>query len=526
VSQFKAKIKQTGPQSHIITPADDKHIEYKYFIDPNAPDQGAATGGGSRSIKDFVDSIGTSMNATLFLPHTRASNTTTYTLTTSETIPSNIALEFGNGAVLAGAGTLTINGPFSSGLNQCFNMSGGIAFGAGSVQDIHLDWFGFSSDATAANNDTYFTNAVASMSAGQRLIVPAGTTEIENVVFNPTDGCGLVFNGILESGATGTALTVGSTATYHDYYHIENLKVNSSTKDHTAGRIGVLFANVQKSYINIRRVYGFETGVKLFGYGQGCVYNEVHLGNLLDNKYSLHLDSDSNGWCNENNFYGGSFQWSSSTDTAGFRHIWLDYYATNQLNNTRFYGASLESTASAGLDTAVGIYNESLNSAFFLPRFEMDSNNTIISNTANCDDAVYFFGYGLYHIAQTNISDSGARTKVWGGNSIRFGGGIDNSDTGILHLTNTSTEGTAPVISIHGTDDVVNGKFFGDGSVLALKYSVGANQVVGAQQTGISAMTNVTPPANWDADTVTTAELADIVGTLITKLRTHGLVAN
>lgn len=51
-------------------------------------------------------------------------------------------------------------------------------------------------------------------------------------------------------------------------------------------------------------------------------------------------------------------------------------------------------------------------------------------------------------------------------------------------------------------------------------------QVVGARQTGISAMMNVSAPSNLDANTVTVAELADIVGNLINKLRTHGLVAN
>ena len=57
-------------------------------------------------------------------------------------------------------------------------------------------------------------------------------------------------------------------------------------------------------------------------------------------------------------------------------------------------------------------------------------------------------------------------------------------------------------------------------------YKINGTQVVGAQQTGISAMTNLTAVSNWDANTVTVAELADIVGLLITKLRAHGLVAN
>ena len=49
-------------------------------------------------------------------------------------------------------------------------------------------------------------------------------------------------------------------------------------------------------------------------------------------------------------------------------------------------------------------------------------------------------------------------------------------------------------------------------------------QVLKEQLTGVSAMTNLTAPANLDADTVTVAELADIVGNLINKLREHGLV--
>lgn len=56
--------------------------------------------------------------------------------------------------------------------------------------------------------------------------------------------------------------------------------------------------------------------------------------------------------------------------------------------------------------------------------------------------------------------------------------------------------------------------------------TVGSSQVLTARQTGVSAMSNVSAPSNVDADTVSTAELADIVGTLIDKLRTHGLIGD
>ena len=49
---------------------------------------------------------------------------------------------------------------------------------------------------------------------------------------------------------------------------------------------------------------------------------------------------------------------------------------------------------------------------------------------------------------------------------------------------------------------------------------------IGPVQTGVAAMTNLTAPANLDANTVTTAELADIVGRLIARLRSTGIVGD
>jgi hypothetical protein len=58
------------------------------------------------------------------------------------------------------------------------------------------------------------------------------------------------------------------------------------------------------------------------------------------------------------------------------------------------------------------------------------------------------------------------------------------------------------------------------------KFRVNGQTVKLYQETGVSAMTNVTAPVNLDADTVTTAELADIVGNLINKLRNHNLIGD
>jgi hypothetical protein len=116
-----------------------------YIADPTETDQGAS--GNGASIKDIVDSIGASLYATIVLPHSSAGDSTTYTLTTSEIIPSNIKLEIKNGAILDGAGTLTINGPFEAGLGQCFGSSITIALGS-TVPLVYSEWWGATGDGS------------------------------------------------------------------------------------------------------------------------------------------------------------------------------------------------------------------------------------------------------------------------------------------------------------------------------------------------------------------------------------------
>jgi len=117
-----------------------------------AADQGA-TSTAYVTLKNLVDSIGVGEIATIIFSHSGATDTTTYTLTTNETVPSNITVWVEPGAILDGAGTLTINGPFAPGLTQCFGASITVTFGAGAVKQIHSEWFGNSSPYTLTAND-------------------------------------------------------------------------------------------------------------------------------------------------------------------------------------------------------------------------------------------------------------------------------------------------------------------------------------------------------------------------------------
>ena len=91
-----------------------------YMVDSSESDQGAE--GSGRSLKDIVDTIGTAKTATIFFPHlSEDGDTTTYTLSTTESIPSNITLEFQPGAIIAddaNNASLTISGGIRAGLEQ------------------------------------------------------------------------------------------------------------------------------------------------------------------------------------------------------------------------------------------------------------------------------------------------------------------------------------------------------------------------------------------------------------------------
>jgi hypothetical protein len=74
------------------------------YPDYNAVNQGLT--GDNDTIKYCVDTYG-SDQGTIVLRHNSGNATTPYTLTTSETIPSNITLKVERGAVIDGAGTLS-----------------------------------------------------------------------------------------------------------------------------------------------------------------------------------------------------------------------------------------------------------------------------------------------------------------------------------------------------------------------------------------------------------------------------------
>jgi|GEM_PF-3958655 hypothetical protein len=118
-----------------------------FFPDYSAADQGVT--GDNNTLKYYIDTIG-SDQATIVLRHNSGSTTTTYTLTTSETIPSNIKLNIEKGSIINGAGILTINGTIDTGEFQIFGASiveDSIVL-SNNISTVYAEWWGIKADGT------------------------------------------------------------------------------------------------------------------------------------------------------------------------------------------------------------------------------------------------------------------------------------------------------------------------------------------------------------------------------------------
>ena len=142
--------------------------------------------------------------------------------------------------------------------------------------------------------------------------------------------------------------------------------------------VGLYLTGAYKCNGTITGIDNFTTAFKLSSTAAtlGSSYNTFTLGNFSTNKISLHVHmAATDGWTNENKFYGGSFS-PGSAAPAGSIGIKIESTSSSASDHNVFFSPSLEHW-----ETAIScIYAQS--SMFFSPRFEGNTTD-IIYNTAS-----------------------------------------------------------------------------------------------------------------------------------------------
>jgi len=310
----------------------------QYAADPDASDQGA-TDSTNVSVRNLVDEIGTSLNATIILKHTGAANTTTYTFSTTEVIPSNITLWIEAGALIADDASnadLTINGPIKHGLHQVFNWGNGSGtLSVGSlIPALYPEMFG-AIDGTA---DEVQINAALDASGGVTpvLLQARGSTdpyEIAASIVMDTEGYTLKSIGglsYIKTSADIDAITISDR-----WQLIENIYIEQTS---TTTNAGLKFTDGGKyNHISNVRAESFYYGVELYSAsdasGSGTAYNNFYGCNFSNaEKYGVYIYQAGDGWANEN-LFSGTILSPATTGQAVY---------CGATNNNKFIGCIME----------------------------------------------------------------------------------------------------------------------------------------------------------------------------------------
>lgn len=300
----------------------------------------------------------------------------------------------------------------------------------GKVQNGNGTWYELDEDvvytamfgavADGATDDTSAINAAVAYCktrSNPHLVISPGDHACgSTVTIDLPDWSKLTFMGAIKTtiAGAGQAVQIGSSDTTKSTFGLqaEGIDVYHATGNRNLWAL-VNLLNHAFGTFRFRRLTGGGAGLYIVptAVNGGFSYNKVYLGQHHDSTVNLYLSASGSGYCNENNFYGGSFNHSSSwpAETASV-NIVVDHFAASPLNNNRFHEPSLEDNHSATYARAAnisGIHNSIIN-----PRLEnsADQDSYLISLTANSVSCIV--EARSFWVKQANVSDNGTSNTV------------------------------------------------------------------------------------------------------------------
>jgi len=298
-----------------------------YFVNSAEADQGAV--GAGLSVKDIVDAVGATKNATIVFGHSGAGNTTTYSFGTNETIPTNIDVIVEAGAQLAIATgvTLTINGPFQANKRiKCIALTGTgvVSFGEESVSEVYPEWWGGVADRSTVVS-TYINNALDSITRGIVKLAPGvydtGTAQI-NITGTGKHLVGSGIDATFLEGDIGNGFRVlfGSDSATAQGCSIKNLTISRTSGSigiHDHGIIAYNFLHCFAQNVKLRRHYNAFLIQSEVGYSDasfGFKALDCHLEEISN--VAFYIDDGATGVVIDGNTIGNAGKGGGNTLTA------------------------------------------------------------------------------------------------------------------------------------------------------------------------------------------------------------------
>lgn len=112
---------------------------------------------------------------------------------------------------------------------------------------------------------------------------------------------------------SGPAVRISTNDTHHRVPHIIRTLAWDAA-DRTS--IGCQVLNAYDNTIHLAGVQGFWTGLDVRGDDDGCCFNEIHPGKLVDNMLGMAWSVNGTGWVNSNTFIGGRAVLTSSAPSG------------------------------------------------------------------------------------------------------------------------------------------------------------------------------------------------------------------
>lgn len=299
------------------------------------------------------------------------------------------------------------------------------------------------------------------------LYVDEGDYYVTNVLsFDLPNYSTIQFVGRIKSNVSAnSAIRIGSISTNRFGYYVTGLKVIRTSIDTSSGSIGVQLRNLVASYIDIRRCEGFQDGIYCFGTqgNGGFSYNEIHMGFIHDNRTNLHLAASGAGYCNENNFYGGSFNHSSAFPVVTTANLVIDHFPTNELNSNRFFGPSFEDNTL----TSVAARINGFNNIIFSPRLENPAAQPTYPIIFEADSTeCSLFGYGFV-VNSSNIQDLGQNNSWQSRQQMFYQNQASTGATEAVYRARSTASGSAKVYRADDPSGTLQSYIDGNGLIVA-----------------------------------------------------------